>query len=35
MQFELFSAVTEGSEEDLARQWTRAVVFGQGGIDLN
>jgi hypothetical protein len=35
MQFELYSAVTEGSAEDHARWWITAVQFGQGGIDLD
>eukprot|EP01050_Picozoa_sp_SAG11_P069873 SAG11_NODE_51190_length_111_cov_12.916667_1_plen_34_part_10 len=32
-QFELYAAVTEGSEEEIVQRWTTAVVNGQGGID--
>eukprot|EP01050_Picozoa_sp_SAG11_P013375 SAG11_NODE_1558_length_4679_cov_139.454148_1_plen_869_part_00 len=35
MQFALYTAVTDLGEEDIARQWTQAVVFGQRGIDLD
>eukprot|EP01050_Picozoa_sp_SAG11_P019440 SAG11_NODE_3095_length_2699_cov_23.700769_2_plen_603_part_00 len=35
MAFALYTAVTDLGEEDIARQWTQAVVSGQGGIDTD